>query len=266
LAHFTRFALASLKMHLASLRSVQRGQWDEFGYWLSNKNDELTLGVLKFSHCLVLIHCCQFGQQYSDGLLHLILRIVHRNPSCLTIANDDGLSVAEFAELSNTCEEVRNVLARSVQYFAEASFSTLLRQFFKYNPGIDLYNAICKVSERTDDYIHTSTPELNHSIRWQFVIHVIANKAEMASLAPRQNCAVCNNKASMYCSRCKVTFYCCAEHQKNDWKTHKKSCSAPSVRKQLQQLQLHSGIGLLMRLVQEVGGGGAKRPTPTPDG
>ncbi|GMI61825.1 hypothetical protein ScalyP_jg7330 [Parmales sp. scaly parma] len=223
------------------LNWCERGQWDEFGYWLSNKNDELTLGVLKFSHCLVLIHCCQFGQQYSDGLLHLILRIVHRNPSCLTIANDDGLSVAEFAELSNTCEEVRNVLARSVQYFAEASFSTLLRQFFKYNPGIDLYNAICK-----------------------FVIHVIANKAEMASLAPRQNCAVCNNKASMYCSRCKVTFYCCAEHQKNDWKTHKKSCSAPSVRKQLQQLQLHSGIGLLMRLVQEVGGGGDESSSPTP--
>jgi hypothetical protein len=27
-----------------------------------------------------------------------------------------------------------------------------------------------------------------------------------------------------HCSKCKKVFYCCKEHQKDDWKRHKKTC------------------------------------------
>ena len=39
---------------------------------------------------------------------------------------------------------------------------------------------------------------------------------------PTAKCAVCNEPATKRCSRCKVTWYCSVEHQKQDWKRHKK--------------------------------------------
>jgi len=46
----------------------------------------------------------------------------------------------------------------------------------------------------------------------------------------RMFCAVCNKPATKQCSRCKSTFYCSAEHQRSDWKRHKKeSCKDPEL-------------------------------------
>ena len=38
-------------------------------------------------------------------------------------------------------------------------------------------------------------------------------------------CAVCLKPASTRCSACRATYYCCREHQTNDWKTHKATCA-----------------------------------------
>lgn len=40
---------------------------------------------------------------------------------------------------------------------------------------------------------------------------------------PPQNCAVCTKEATQRCARCKQTWYCSVEHQKQDWKQHKKT-------------------------------------------
>lgn len=37
-------------------------------------------------------------------------------------------------------------------------------------------------------------------------------------------CQFCNQPATLRCSSCKTAAYCCKEHQKEDWKTHKNGC------------------------------------------
>ena len=37
-------------------------------------------------------------------------------------------------------------------------------------------------------------------------------------------CAICGKESFLFCGKCKTTYYCCREHQKQDWKEHKKSC------------------------------------------
>ena len=39
-----------------------------------------------------------------------------------------------------------------------------------------------------------------------------------------EKCIVCDTNTKMKCSNCHKTRYCCKEHQKFDWKRHKKYC------------------------------------------
>lgn len=43
---------------------------------------------------------------------------------------------------------------------------------------------------------------------------------------PTGPCAVCGTSAKAFCSKCKQVYYCCAEHQRQDWKSHKAACKA----------------------------------------
>jgi hypothetical protein len=49
-------------------------------------------------------------------------------------------------------------------------------------------------------------------------------------------CAVCGIAATKTCSRCKDAVYCCADHQRQDWKNHKAKCQDVH---QADQLTLH---------------------------
>uniref|UniRef100_A0A182SCU7 MYND-type domain-containing protein n=1 Tax=Anopheles maculatus TaxID=74869 RepID=A0A182SCU7_9DIPT len=37
-------------------------------------------------------------------------------------------------------------------------------------------------------------------------------------------CPICKKEASKRCSRCAMVYYCCVEHQQQDWKLHKATC------------------------------------------
>lgn len=41
-------------------------------------------------------------------------------------------------------------------------------------------------------------------------------------------CEVCQCDASLRCGACKAIFYCCKDHQKEDWKNHKPNCTGPT--------------------------------------
>ena len=60
--------------------------------------------------------------------------------------------------------------------------------------------------------------------------------------AEKKTCNVCGKDATKFCSRCKLVYYCCVEHQKSDWKKHKKTCLTPSQRQdqyQADQYTMH---------------------------
>ncbi|CAB9514118.1 expressed unknown protein [Seminavis robusta] len=40
---------------------------------------------------------------------------------------------------------------------------------------------------------------------------------------PTATCALCGAPATKRCSRCKLAWYCSPEHQKQDWKRHKRT-------------------------------------------
>ena len=51
----------------------------------------------------------------------------------------------------------------------------------------------------------------------------MATAATTNKPAATAKCALCGAPATKRCSRCKITWYCSVEHQKQDWKRHKKA-------------------------------------------
>lgn len=49
----------------------------------------------------------------------------------------------------------------------------------------------------------------------------------------RQYCELCGKMENLLkCGRCRISFYCSKEHQKQDWKKHKLNCKEPQLPKQ----------------------------------
>lgn len=52
--------------------------------------------------------------------------------------------------------------------------------------------------------------------------YIAADKKTLKKLT--KHCEICGILSSKCCPTCKSAYYCCAEHQKQDWKIHKKYC------------------------------------------
>ena len=88
------------------------------------------------------------SQVYSESLVFLALRMIHRHPLSLTDTDPTNHTALQFAENPhfNACREIVNVLRLTPTHLSSTPFPTLLRQHLPkqfvdeiYGP----YNAVC---------------------------------------------------------------------------------------------------------------------------
>jgi len=210
--------------------------------FIDEHDDELVREVLKYSNSQLLREIACYSQIYSDSLMFLALRMIHRHPLSIMATSHGGTTALQFAESTqyNACKEIRNVLRLTPKYISRTPFPTLLLQSLptKHHEIYGPYNTVC-----------------------QFIKHMKYDKAELveieAVLKPARKCDVCSSLGAKPCARCKRAFYCSAECQKTAWKKHKKTCKAPTSppTTEAELRVLHKGVHYLNRCIQENGAG-----------
>jgi len=210
--------------------------------FINENDDELVREVLKNNNYYLLRGIACNSQAYSDSLVFLALRMIHRNPLSLIATDKDGDTLLQLADLFDAFKEIRNVLRLTPAYISSTPFPTLLRQHlpkqFVDSSIFGTYNTACT-----------------------FIKHMKYDKAELveieAVLKPASKCAVCKTATTKACARCKTSYFCSAECQKSAWKKHKKTCKAPTSppASEAELRVLHKGIALLNMCIQRPGAG-----------
>ena len=213
--------------------------------FINEHDDELVREVLKYDNSDLLLHVASNSQIYSDSLVFLALRMIHRNPLSLAATQSQGYSTLQVAEHPqyNACKEIRNVLRLTPEHISSTPFPTLLRQHlpkqFVDEEVFGVYNTACT-----------------------FIKHMKYDKAELVEVEdmlkkPARQCDVCKTNTTKACARCKISYFCSSECQKSAWKKHKKTCKAPTSppSSEAELRVLHEGMLLLNRCIQEPGAG-----------
>jgi len=223
---------------------IQSRSYADCHKFIDEHDDELVREVLKFRNYNLLREIATESQVYSDSLVFLALRMIHRHPLALTGTQHQGYTPLQLAEHPqfNACKEIRNVLRLTPTHISSTPFPTLLRQHlprqFVDEEIFGTYNTACT-----------------------FIKHMKYDKAELveieAVLKPTRKCDVCSSLPAKPCARCKRTFYCSPSCQKSAWKKHKKTCKAPTgVAATGAELRvLHKGMALLNMCIQRPGAG-----------
>jgi len=213
--------------------------------FFNEHDDELVREVLKYFNSQLLRGIAYNSQVYTDSLMFLALRMIHRNPLSLIATDKDDDTPLQLAEdyQFDPCQEIVKVLRLTPARISTTPFPTLLRQHlpkqFVDSSIFGTYNTACT-----------------------FIKHMKYDKAELLKVEdvvkkPTRKCDVCSSTPAKPCARCKCTFYCSPSCQKLAWKKHKKTCKAPTtpLATEAELLELHKGMHLLNRCIQENGAG-----------
>jgi len=120
--------------------------------WINEHDDELVREVLKLYNSQLFRNVVCNSQIYSDSLVFLALRMIHRHPRSLleTETHYSPLQLAEQPHI-NACPEIRNVFHLTPTDIASTPFPTLLLQHLpkKYHEIYGPYNTVCEFLRRT---------------------------------------------------------------------------------------------------------------------
>jgi len=224
---------------------IQSRSYADCHKFIDEHDDELVREVLKYNHSHLLQGVAGHSQEYSDSLVFLALRMIHRNPPSLSDIPAHwpaGASLLNHAKNGKACREIVKVLSLSLTptFISRTPFPTLLLKSLptKYHEIYGPYNTVC-----------------------QFIKHMKYDKAELveieAVLKPARKCDVCSSLGAKPCARCRNTFYCSPSCQKLAWKKHKKTCKAPTgvLATEAELRTLHKGMALLNMCIQRNGAG-----------
>jgi len=227
------------------LGGIESRSYADCHKFVNEHDDELVCEVLKYMNSNLLQAIACHSQIYSDSLVFLALRTIHRHPLSLVDKNkNDCLTPLQYADSRHaTCKEIRNVLRLTPKYIFSIPYPTLLRQHlprhFVDEEVFGTYNTACT-----------------------FIKHMKYDKAELVEVEdvlkkPTHKCDVCKTATTKACARCKTSYFCSAECQKSAWKKHKKTCKAPTTppASEAELRVLHEGMLLLNRCIQEPGAG-----------
>jgi len=242
---------------MARLHAPVANWRNEMGGWIKSRSyadchkfinehdDELVREVLKYDNSGLLRNVACNSKVYSDSLVFLALRMIHRNPLSLLATDKDGDTLLQLAEdyQFDPCQEIVKVLRLTPTHISSTPFPTLLRQHlpkqFVDSSIFGTYNTACT-----------------------FIKHMKYDKAELVEVEdvvkkPTRKCDVCKTATTKACARCKTSYFCSAECQKSAWKKHKKTCKAPTgvAATEAELRVLHEGMLLLNRCIQEPGAG-----------
>ena len=116
--------------------------------FIDEHDDELVREVLKYRNSSLLRNVAAYGQEYSDSLVFLALRMIHRHPLSLKATGEgwpQGATLPDFAQNQNACKEIVKVLRLTPNYISSTPFPTLLRQSLptKHHEIYGPYNTVC---------------------------------------------------------------------------------------------------------------------------
>jgi len=214
--------------------------------FIDEHDDELVREVLKYYNSELLRTIACNSQKYSDSLVFLALRMIHRHPPSLSDKDTKYTETAlQWGQLpdKNACREIIKVLRLTPAHISSTPFPTLLRQHlpkqFVDSSIFGTYNTACT-----------------------FIKHMKYDKAELLKVEdvlkkPTRQCDVCSTTTTKACARCKTSYFCSPSCQKLAWKKHKKTCKAPTTppATEADLRALHKGMLLLNRCIQEPGAG-----------
>jgi len=118
--------------------------------FINEHDDELVREVLKYCNSYLLRHIACNSQTYSDSLVFLALRMIHRHPLSLSALGEgwpQGAMLPDFAQNYNACREVVKVLRLTPKDISSTPYPTLLRQHlpkqFVDEEVFGVYNTAC---------------------------------------------------------------------------------------------------------------------------
>jgi len=149
--------MARLYAPVAYWRSEMAGwinsrSWAGCHKFINEHDDELVREVLKYRNSYLLFQVAMDSQKYSDSLVFLALRMIHRNPRSLTTI-EQGFTALQAAEHPkfNACRDIVGVFSLTPAYISSAPFPTLLRRILPaiYVENFSGYNQVCDFLRRT---------------------------------------------------------------------------------------------------------------------
>jgi len=133
-------------------RWIRSRSWANCHKFINEHGDELVREVLKYRNSSLLREVAIISQIYSESLMFLALRMIHRHPLSLT-DTVQGYTTLQYAEHPqyNACREIQQILSLDPTHITSTPFPTLLLHSLptKYHEIYDTYNTVCQFLRRT---------------------------------------------------------------------------------------------------------------------